>query len=504
MKKGKIRMKKGFVGMTIFLLMATPVLGWCCTSFVAGKETTVDGSVIAAHNEDLRADTAQRVEVFPGKKFKLGELEFLGSGEALPYVPEKFKVIQFNSGFDPKDYNADNPNFLNPFGVTSWDNAMTPRKELLAIESKSKNLVDSKELKRVPLERTKNAREAVQMLGYLVDTFGFIRPGLAYGIADPNEGWIVEVTQGKHWVAQRVPDDMVVMRANCYRIGEVDLADTKNFLGSKDLVDYAVKQGWYNPNSGKKFNFAEAYGSPDSMKDAYNTLREWGGLNYLKPSLKLKVEDKIPYVAERGVVNGVVPDRKISVANTMDFLRVHYEGSEMDATNGYKQGTPHWTPNRVICVNTTNSSSIVQLRSWLPAEIGHVIWRADKTPCSSVYLPWYFGITSTPVEFRTGTFRPSDASAWWIYQRIANTTDAHYGSFIGKVRTPFSKIEKELLEAQPAMESSALELYKKNPELCSAFLTHYSGGVALRALGVAREILDDLVHDTAVGEWRNP
>jgi hypothetical protein len=72
------------------------------------------------------------------------------------------------------------------------------------------------------------------------------------------------------------------------------------------------------------------------------------------------------------------------------------------------------------------------------------------------------------------------------------------------VRTPFSKIEKELLEAQPAMESSALELYKKNPELCSAFLTHYSGGVALRALGVAREILDDLVHDTAVGEWRNP
>ena len=99
----------------------------------------------------------------------------------------------------------------------------------------------------------------------------------------------------------------------------------------------------------------------------------------------------------------------------------------------------------------------------LPAEIGHVIWRADKTPCSSVYLPWYFGITSTPGEFRTGTFRPSDASAWWIYQRIANTTDAHYGSFIGKVRTPFSKIEKELLEAQPAMESSALELYKKTP-----------------------------------------
>jgi dipeptidase len=152
----------------------------------------------------------------------------------------------------------------------------------------------------------------------------------------------------------------------------------------------------------------------------------------------------------------------------------------------------------------TNSSSIVQLRSWLPADIGHVIWRADKTPCSSVYVPWYFGITTTPVEFRTGTFVPSDLSAWWIYQRIVNLTNSHYGSFFGKVRTPFSKIERDLLDAQPAVENAALELYKENPGLCSAFLTDYSGGVALRALGVAREILNGLVHDSAVGDWKNP
>ena len=497
-------MKNFTAGLCVVALLTMPPAGWACTSFIAGKKATADGSVIAAHNEDLRADTAERIEVFPGRKFKAGEVEYLGSGEALPFVAEKFKVIQFNSGFDAKDYNADNPNYLNTFGVASWDNAMTPRKELLALESKNKQRVDSKELKRIPLERAKTAREAVLILGYLVDTFGFIRPGMCYGIADPNEGWIVEVTQGRHWVAQRVPDDMVVMRANCFRVGEVNLADTQNFLGSKDLVEFAVKQGWYDPKSGKNFHFAQAYGSPDSMNDPYNGLREWGGLMYLKPSLKLNPMGKYPHLAERGVANGVVPEKKISVANTMPFLRIHYEGSEMDATNGYKEGTPHWTQNRVICVNTTNCSTIVHLRGWLPADVGNVIWRADKTPCSSVYVPWYFAITMTPVEFRTGTFVPSDDSAWWIYQRIANTTDPHYSHFIGKVRTPFSKLEKEFLDSQPAVENAALELYKKNPELCRAFLTHYSSGVALQALGVAKKILNDLVHDSAVGEWKNP
>jgi len=489
--------------MALCLSLLASSLTVACTSFIAGKKATADGSVLSTHNEDLRADTCQRVEVFPGKTFKDGEIEYLGSGEALPWVKEKYKIIQFNSGFDPLNYNYDNPNCVNQFGVSSWDDAMTPRKELVDIESKNKNLVDSKELKRIPVERAKTAREAVQILGSLVDTFGMIRAGLCYGIADANEGWIVEVTQGKHWVAQRVPDDMVVMRSNCYRIGEVDLADTKNFLGSADLIDYAVKQGWWDPKSGVPFNFADAYGSPDSLKSAGNTWREWGGLNFFKPSLKLAIDAPIPYVAERGVVNGVVPDKKITVEMCMEFERIHYEGTPQDATNGYKEGSPHWTPNRVICVNTTNSSSVVQARAWLPTEIGTVIWRADKTPCLSVYVPWYVGITSTPVEFRTGTEIPSDNSAWWTYSKLMTIVDAHYANFIGRVRPVFKKIETDLLAAQPFVEYAAYTMYQSDPKAAAAFLTNYCGGTALNALGVARQLVTDLTRAGATGSWKN-
>jgi len=495
-------------------------LGFACTSFIAGKNATADGSVITAHNEDLTGDTAQRVEVFPRRTFKANEFQYLISGAALPWVAEIYKLIQFNSGSDPSDYNQDNPNCLNEWGVSTWDNAQTPRTELRAIEDLNVQAVDSKELKRIPIERAKTAREAVEILGWLVDTYGFIQNGMTYGIADPEEGWIVEVTKGKHWVAQRVPDDMVVMRANCYRIQNVNLADSANFMGSADLVSFAQAQGWYNPATDGDFNFSRAYGSPSSMSAASNTLREWGALNYLKPSLNLPWDPNgtFPFVTnDRGIGNGVVPDQKITVKGTRGFLRQHYEGTPQDATNGYANGSPHWTQNRVICVNTTNSSSIIQLRSWLPPEIGHVLWRTEKSPCTGVYVPWYLGITTTPVEFRTGTEAPSSDSAWWTYTSLVMLLDPHYGTFIPKVRPVFDAFEDSLFASQPAIEQQALDIYekitqgnknvgKKNQTKTTKledYLNRYSGDTALSALDIARGLVNQLLHDSAKGSWKN-
>ncbi len=504
-----MRNKLFVVVLSVCTVVAFTGLALACTSFIAGKKTTADGSVMSVHNEDLNATTAQRVEVFPAKKFKKGQIEYLTSGEPLPWVAEKYKVIQFNSGFDPTDYNADNPNLINEFGVTSWDNAMTPRTELRTIEDKNVQKVDSKELKRIPLERAQTAREAVKILGDLVDTYGFMQAGMAYGIADPKEGWIVEVTKGKHWVAHRVPDDMIVFRSNCYRIQKVDLSDSKNFLGSKNLVKFAVKQGWW-PDGAADFNFSQAYGSLSSMSAPSNTLREWGVLNFLKPGevSAERADSFYPYVRGSlgtiaGLGDAVYPAKRLTVEDAMAFCRIHYEGSIHDASNGYKVGSPHWTANRVICVDTTNSSTIFQLRKWMPLEIGCVMWRTDSTPCTSVYVPWYLGITTTPVEFRTGTSTPSGDSAWWTYRTLTLMIDAHYEKMIGFAQSVFSPIEKDLLDSQGAVEATALEMYERNPKKAANYLTKYCGDAALNALDAAKGVLTNVIKESADNSWKN-
>jgi dipeptidase len=62
-----------------------------------------------------------------------------------------------------------------------------------------------------------------------------------------NEDAVAPAVNGKHWVAQRVPDDKVAPIPNCYTIQGIDLRDTVNFLGSPDIIEYAITRGWYDP-----------------------------------------------------------------------------------------------------------------------------------------------------------------------------------------------------------------------------------------------------------------
>ena len=60
----------------------------------------------------------------------------------------------------------------------------------------------------------------------LIDEYGFGKTGSGprkadgamYFVADADEGWWMEVVTGHHWVAQRCPDDVIMMRANSFRI----------------------------------------------------------------------------------------------------------------------------------------------------------------------------------------------------------------------------------------------------------------------------------------------
>ena len=220
-------------------------------------------------------------------------------------------------------------------------------------------------LRRIVAERAKSARHAIKIAGSLIEKYGYYSSGRTLCIADPKEGWVLHIVKGKHWIARRVPDNEVAVISNYYTIREVDLENREDFLGSADIINYAIKRGWYNPEKDGEFDFAKIYSDPKNFKSMYNILRQWRGTNLLSEN-KYKIDERFPFSFK--------PRRKIKVNILFKVLRDHYEGTEYDLTDNYKKGgSPNFTKNRTICTSTTRFSIVAQLRNEMPKEIANII-----------------------------------------------------------------------------------------------------------------------------------
>jgi dipeptidase len=397
MKKKKI-IYSCLIVLSIFLLtfFAAPVqtsfsqdMEDNCTSLAAGKRATADGSVLFGHNEDDGGSIVQRLHLVPrknhgpGEKISMWDIKLSDGtlatidqivGETWAYIWSEMPGQQF----------ADS--YLNEWGVAIASDACGSR------ESRPYNLTNggiAYWLRRLVAERAKTAREGVQIIGKAVEEYGYASSGRTYIIADPNEAWLCQVVAGRHWVAQRVPDDEVAFIPNRYTIHDVNLADTKNFLGSSDLISYAISKNWYNPAIDGPFDFAKAYGNYTGTD-----IRQWGGLRLLT-GIEYSSNDTAPF--------SVKPKKRLTVKDVTDVLRTHYEGTPNDQTQypinpnpNYPVGDPHHTGLRVICTGSTQESFVMQLRRNMPRHIGNVYWRAQGRPCEGVYVPIYLGILEIP------------------------------------------------------------------------------------------------------------
>jgi dipeptidase len=451
-----------------------------CTTIIAGKNATADGSVILGHNEDwggsfmpLRWDHREKHQ--PGETLKVQD------GQVIPQVEETYAFI----------WSAADCNGINELQVAVADDTGSCRKELFQ-NGRGLNL---EEFVRLVLQRSRTAKEAVLNIGALIEKYGYRShnglDGDIFSIADPNEGWWMEVTIGGLWVAQRVPDDSFVVLANRFRIGEIDLKDPSRFLACPNLIDYARQKGWYDPAQGP-FNFERTYGTVEDARSAYNTRREWRG-NWLLSGQNYQQEEN-PLT--------VVPGKKLNPRDIMALLRDHYEGTEYDLTKGYEKGSPHHTTERTICRMTTDATTVAQLRGWLPAEIGGLLWLSVGTPCSSVYVPYYLGVLDFPKPYTFLSDTYNRDNAFWVFDSLENLVDRYYGErrkfsdtevrAIDYVAGFWKKFEDDEFAMQSTVEKTALELYQKDKSLARSFLNTYSNALSLRAFTDAQTLGDTL------------
>lgn len=458
-----------FTALIFALVCLIPSEARACMTILVGRNASSSDEVLVAHNEDvpgrctIQTHLVHKLRRHPGTKVRfepsLSELE----------LPETRTNLFWS---EAKYYDPVNPgpsfcdSYVNGYGVVVVSNNCAKSRE------------DNPELtgggigyglRRIVAEASHTAREAVEIATHLVDKYGYASSGRSYAFADKEEIFVMQIVHGKHYAIQRVPDDEVAVIPNHYTIHEPD----RKAHGYNELVDYAVRRGWYDPSEGE-FDFKRAYQADDSYADEKNTHRYVRALQILLgidlSPLLLKDWEPLPF--------SVKPAHPVNIDILKRMLRTHFEDSP-----SYMAGkdSPHFQKPLTVCNADTLESSIFQIRH-NPDRI--IIRKALGNPCCSPYTAWYFGIPSVPEGYEernpdeslAGHFAttPCDMdyhdNAWYRAMEIQAACNILYAEKADVIHARVHELEEEQ-ERKLAPLDSQIELRIRNrPDIARAMM----------------------------------
>ena len=473
-----------------------------CSNLLITKGASKDGSTMITYAADSH-------ELY-------GELYFKHGGQHLPQ--EMRDIIEWDTGKllgripeAPVTYTR--VGNMNEHQVAIAETTFGGRKELQV----PSGIVDYGSLIYIALERAKTAREAIDVMTRLAETYGYASEGESFSIADPNEAWILEMIgkgkgqTGALWVAYRLPDGTISAHANQSRIRTFPQNDPDTARYSKDLIPFAREHGYFK-GADKDFSFADAYAPLSFGALRFCEARVWSLFRRAAPSLNLS----IAYVkAEKGAKPMplyIKPDQKLGVRDAMELMRDHFEGTEFDMSKDVGAGPfalPYrWRPmtwkvdgkeylhERALSTQQTGFSFVAQARANLPAPIGGVLWFGVDDTASTVYVPIYAGVLRAPKAFAEGTgdFKTFTwESAFWVFNAVANFAYSRYRDMIVDIRRVQRDLEGSFLARQPEIERHALVLHKQSPESAREYLTRYSEEQTRRTVDRWRQLLPELL-----------
>ncbi|WP_297152482.1 C69 family dipeptidase [uncultured Prevotella sp.] len=467
------------------IMSASAIESSACTNLIVGKKASVDGSVLVSYNADDYGMFGHLCH-YPAGTHKKGEMRKIfdwDTGEYHGEIPEA-----------PVTYNVIGN--INEFQLSIGETTYGGREEMVD----TTGILDYGSLIYVTLQRAKTAREAISVMTSLVEKYGYCSEGETFSICDPNEAWIMEMmgtgpgSKGVVWVAMRIPDNAICAHANQSRIGKFDMKDKKNVLYSKNVISYARKMGWF---TGKDVDFSwkNTYARPDFSGRRFCDARVWSFFNHYQKGFDRYLPwalGKDPNAEDMPL--WIIPDRKLSVHDVEMGMRDHYEGTALalDTTNvggGIYQMPYRPTPlqfkvdgktyfnERPISTQQTAFSFVSQLRSWMPREIGGVIWFGNDDANMVAYTPVYCGNNVQPECYNTPgadavTF--SDKNAFWVCNWVSNMVYPRYSQIFPELQTLRDSLEASYFAQQADFEKKAMNLYATDKQAALRMLNDYS------------------------------
>lgn len=475
-----------------FLLaaMASTAISWACTSLIAAKGATADGSTMITYAADSHtlygelysqpaadhpAGTMRRVVEWDTGKF-LGEI---------PEVPHTYATI----------------GNMNEHGLTISESTWGGRPELEGTEG----IIDYGSLIYITLQRARTAREALDVMTGLIRDYGYASTGESFSIADPTEVWIMELIgkgpgqKGAVWVARRVPDGHISGHANHSRIHTFPLDDPETIY-SPDVIDFARSKGFFKGKD-KDFNFSRAYavydmgalrGCDARVWSYFNKMTEGGLPQYLPWAMRGEGETMPLWVK---------PSRPVTVDDMKWMMRDHFEDTPMDMTKDIGAGpfaVPYrWRPmsytvngenyvhERAIATQQTGFSFVSQMRSDRPDGMKGLLWFGVDDANTCAYIPIFCAVTTPPYELAPGNgdmLTLSWDAMFWVTNYVANQAYNRYSQMIPDIRRVQNAEEqtldsevKALMAAVKGMdEAEALNVVRNHSMMASQrYLRNY-------------------------------
>lgn len=469
------------------LAFAAPTLA--SYAFYVGKDLTVDGSVlVGGTGEEV---SSHWLQLFPAKDHAPNETISVGvtdgaiiPGEliTIPQVAHTYRYLSMEySDYDGFPAPLTNGG-INENGVAVRDVWASNRDELVDMTPTPQHGVQYADLARIVMERATTARHGVEIIGDLIKKHGYATyGGNTHLIADKDEGWVVwEFAGGKGlWAAERLRGDEVrVLYPGYIKDFPTDYANSTGYMGSENLVSFAVEQGWWSAKSGEPFNIFNVYGVQGD-----NVTARDGGFKYMSQG---DLEDATLLM---------VP---LTETLLMERVRDHRIS---DDEAGYGQ--------------------VVRLHADIDPDLLR-IWNAPTGSVAAPFIPWWLGGTSVPPEYGEHRYLTTGASgsflnpdfelqeassfAGRLFKRVLYYMCSAPDTFLPLVTKMFTKFEAESNTDVEWVEKAAKALIAAGDrESAMKLVTHYSHTRAEKAMQLGRTMTDAL--DSYIklsGDWKNP
>lgn len=408
-----------------------------CTTILAGKKATIDGSTIIARNDDGGFDTKRLAVMDPKKQPRKYKSVISHVTVELPDNPMRYTLspnVSKKEGLWPAS------------GINEANVAMTATETITANArvigadpyvvykkktKKEKEIaggIGEEDIVALVLPYIKSAREGVVRMGGLLEQYGtYEANGMAF--SDKDEIWWLETIGGHHWIARRVPDDRVVIMPNQFGLDNFDFDDAystaKENMCSKDLKEFIVKNRLGDPDE-ENFNPRLVFGTASDHDHIYNTPRAWYMARFFTPHACRWDGDDADYTPiSNDIPWSMVPENKVSVEDVRYILGSYYQGTPY---NPYDYRSELKGKYRAIGVPNSDICGIMQIRGYMPETIAAVSWYSMGGSGFTACFPAYTNVNTFPKYFGATTEKVSTDYMYWHSRMIAALTDAHYAT----------------------------------------------------------------------------